>query len=48
LKYWQSEAAKLYGVGSIPSMFVLDGDYKIIGKNLRGEQLRAIVAERLN
>jgi len=48
LKYWQSEAAKLYGVGSIPSMFVLDGDYKIIAKNLRGEQLRAFVAEKLN
>lgn len=48
LKYWQSEAAKLYGVGSIPSMFVLDGNFKIIGKNLRGEQLRAFVAERLN
>jgi len=48
LKYWQSEAAKLYGVGSIPSMFVLDGEYKIIAKNLRGEQLRAFVASKLN
>ncbi len=48
LKYWQSEAAKLYGVGSIPSMFVLDSEYKIIAKNLRGEQLRAFVASKLN
>ncbi len=48
LKYWQSEAAKLYGVGSIPSMFVLDGDFKIIAKNLRGDQLRAFVASKLN
>jgi thiol-disulfide isomerase/thioredoxin len=48
LKFWQSEAAALYGVSSIPSMFVLDGDYKIIAKNLRGEQLRTFVASRLN
>ena len=48
LKFWQSEAAKLYGVGSIPSMFVLDSDFKIIAKNLRGEQLRNFVAQRLN
>lgn len=48
LKYWQSEAAKLYGVGSIPAMFVLDGNFKIIAKNLRGDQLRAFVAARLN
>lgn len=48
LKYWQSAAAALYGVSSIPSMFVLDGDHKIIAKNLRGEQLRAFVASRLD
>jgi len=48
LKFWQSAAAALYGVSSIPSMFVLDGDHKIIAKNLRGEQLRAFVASRLD
>lgn len=39
LKYWSSEAAKLYGVNSIPATFLIDKDGKIIGKNLRGEQL---------
>lgn len=48
LKFWQSAAAALYGVSSIPSMFVLDGDHNIIAKNLRGEQLRAFVAGRLD
>lgn len=48
LKFWQSEAAKLYGVGSIPSMFVLDGNFTIIAKNLRGDQLRAFVASKLD
>ena len=47
LKYWNNEAAKLYGVGSIPSMFVLDANYNIIAKNLRGEELRRFVAEKL-
>lgn len=47
LKYWNNEAAKLYGVGSIPNMFVLDADYNIIAKNLRGEELRRFIAERL-
>lgn len=48
LKFWQSEAARLYGVGSIPSMFVLDGNFTIIAKNLRGDQLRAFVASKLD
>lgn len=48
LKYWSSVAAKAYGVGSIPSMFILDADKKIIAKNLRGEQLRNFVAGKLN
>lgn len=39
LKYWSSDAAKLYGVNSIPATFLIDKDGKIIGKNLRGEQL---------
>ncbi len=39
LKYWSSEAAKLYGVSSIPSTILLDRDGKIIAKNLRGREL---------
>lgn len=48
LKFWNCIAAKDYGVGSIPSMFVLNSEHKIIAKNLRGEQLRAFVASKLN
>ncbi len=39
LKYWGSEAGKLYGVQSIPHNVLIDPDGIIIGKNLRGEQL---------
>ena len=39
LKYWSSEAARTYGVSSIPSTFLLDQDGRIIAKNLRGESL---------
>ena len=39
LKYWSSEAAKLYGISSIPSTILLDKDGKIIAKNLRGREL---------
>ena len=36
---WNSSAAKLYGVTSIPRTFLIDKEGKIIAKNLRGEQL---------
>lgn len=39
LKYWSSEAAKIYGVNSIPATFLLDQEGRIIGKNLRGNEL---------
>ena len=39
LKYWSSEGAKIYGVSSIPSTFLIDKEGHIIGKNLRGEEL---------
>ena len=45
LKYWQNEAARLYGVNSIPQSYLLDKDGKIIGKGLRGEQLAKKLAE---
>ncbi|MBI2968398.1 MAG: TlpA family protein disulfide reductase [Bacteroidetes bacterium] len=38
---WNSAAAKLYGVYSIPSNFLLDSKGIIIGKNLRGPALHA-------
>lgn len=39
LKGWNSEAAKLYSVRSIPTNFLIDGDGVIIAKNLRGPDL---------
>ena len=39
LKYWDSEAAILYGIKAIPQNFLLDPSGKIIAKNLRGDDL---------
>ena len=39
LKGWQSDAASLYGVRSIPQTFILDGEGKIIAKDLKGDAL---------
>lgn len=45
VKFWQSEAAALYGVNSIPHTVLIDKDGTIIDKNLRGESLEARLAE---
>ncbi|MDH5597933.1 MAG: AhpC/TSA family protein [Cyclobacteriaceae bacterium] len=49
LKYWNSAAAKLYNVTSIPFALLLDPEGRIIGKNLRGvaleEKLASIFGE---
>lgn len=47
LKRWGNEAAKLYGVNSIPANLLVDKTGKIIGKNLREEKLRERIAELL-
>lgn len=47
LQWWNSAAAKLYAVNSIPANFLLDETGKIIGKNLRGEDLYKRVSETL-
>lgn len=47
LKYWNNEAAKSYGISSIPSNLLLDVNGTIIAKNLRGEDLRNKVEEIL-
>jgi len=45
LKGWQSAAAKLYGINSIPAAFLLDKEGKIIGRNLRGAALEQKLEE---
>lgn len=39
LKFWQSEAAKLYQVQGIPTNWLVDDKGVIVGKNLRGPAL---------
>jgi thiol-disulfide isomerase/thioredoxin len=41
LKGWGNQAAAKYGVSSIPTNFLINGDGIIIDKNLRGEALLA-------
>jgi len=42
---WGCEAGKLYAVNSIPHTVLLDQNGVIIAKNLRGDELRAKIAE---
>jgi peroxiredoxin len=48
LKYWNSAAAQLYQVHSIPQNFLLDPTGKIVAKNLRGEDLEKKLSELLD
>lgn len=45
LKYWSSEAGKLYGVQSIPANLLINPEGIIIAKDLRGEELQSKLAE---
>lgn len=44
LKFWNNEVAVQYKIQSIPQNYLIDPTGKIIGKNLRGEQLRMKLA----
>ncbi len=41
LKWWNSDAAKLYAITSIPQSFLIDAKGIILAKNLRGPALAA-------
>jgi peroxiredoxin len=45
--YWSNKLAVKYGVNSIPNTFLLDGEGRIIGKDLRGDALSAAVIKAL-
>ncbi|KOS04912.1 hypothetical protein AM493_01820 [Flavobacterium akiainvivens] len=47
LKFWEDPIAKQYGVQSIPATFILDASGKVVAKDLRGDDLKAKVAELL-
>jgi thiol-disulfide isomerase/thioredoxin len=44
---WKNKLAAKYGVNSIPATYLLDGEGKIIAKNLRGDALEEAVAKAL-
>jgi len=46
-KGWGNKLAGKYGVNSIPATYLLDGEGKIIGKDLRGEALNEAVTKAL-
>lgn len=48
LKFWNNEAAKLYGIRVIPSNVLVDSKGKIIARNLRGEDLLHTLAELIH
>ena len=48
LKFWDNDVAKLYGIKSIPQNYLLDPSGKIIGKNLRGDELNKKLATLFN
>ncbi|WP_442590447.1 redoxin domain-containing protein [Pedobacter sp. AW31-3R] len=45
LKFWNNEAAQLYGIHSIPQNYLIDPTGKIVASNLRGAELHAKLAE---
>jgi peroxiredoxin len=47
LQYWSNAVAKLYGIQSIPANMLIGPDGKIIGKDLRGEELQQKLKELL-
>lgn len=47
LKFWENEVAVLYGVRSIPKNYLIDPEGKIIGSDLRGEDLQKKLEEVL-
>jgi len=47
LQFWNNSVAQMYHVTGIPINFLIDPNGKIIGKNLRGEELEAKLCELL-
>ncbi|MCW3073721.1 MAG: hypothetical protein JWP69_790 [Flaviaesturariibacter sp.] len=47
LQFWNNSAAQLYKVTGIPQNFLVDPAGKIVGKNLRGEELEAKLCQLL-
>lgn len=48
LKYWDNDAAKLYGIQAIPQNILIDPSGKIIARNVFGDDLQKTLADALN
>jgi thiol-disulfide isomerase/thioredoxin len=48
LKKWQCKSVKLYDVKSVPHTVILDGENRIIARNVRGEELEKLIAQILD
>lgn len=48
LQFWDDPIAKEYQIRSIPASFVIDSEGKIVGKDLRGQQLHNFIGELLD
>lgn len=47
LQYWNNDAARKYKIESIPQNYLIDPNGKIVGKNLRGQELESKLCELL-
>lgn len=47
LKWWYSDAARMYEVQAIPTNWLIDGNGVIVGRNLRGEALEQALQGQL-
>jgi len=47
LKLWDSHPAQMYGVRNIPASFLIDPDGKIVGRNLKGDELDQFLSKEL-
>lgn len=48
LKFWRSPVAKAYRIEELPFNVVIDGQGKIVAKNLHGKELEAFIRRHLN
>ena len=46
-KHWKNEISTRYGIASIPAMFLLDQEGKVVSTNARGQALEADVKRLL-
>lgn len=46
-KFWDNKAASLFGIESIPSLWVMDREGKIVGKNLFHDELESAITKAL-